>query len=200
MHGDQAKPLLFGAASTHFWEPSAHVKRFSVRHIAGVDEFRQQAHPVYVSFYQRTHYSHFKARVSPKHFSDWAESIYRQPGPMVLGAFDGTELAAVSISRAIGHTLLLSTFFARREALHHHVASLMLHEVRTAAAESGDISTVFAGLRKAGKAHSVDEFYLHRGCTIQALPARLRVNPIARLAMRAFTPALLRHLIGERVP
>jgi hypothetical protein len=175
-------------------------KRFSVRPFVGCTEFQHKAHAVYVSFQQRTRYTYLSDRLKQNRFARWAESLFRSPGTLVLGAFAGSDLVATSVSRVIGDTLLFSTFFARRDAMQQHVSSLVLHRVRAAAAESGDIKVVFAGMRKTGKAQSVDEFYLHRGCTIQPLPARLTVNPITRLVMRTFRPALLRTLIGERTP
>ena len=73
---------------------------------------------------------------------------------------------------------------------------LMLHEVRTAAAESGEISTVFAGLRKAGKGQSVDEFYLHRGCT--GIPGLMSKPPGGFVSARMNSRQRQRHRRTER--
>lgn len=175
-------------------------KRFSVRPFSGLREFQEVAHPVYVSFFQRTRYSHFSERLDRRRFDRWAEVLFAFRGNMVLGAFAGAELTAVNVSRVIGDTLHFSTLFARREAMQQHVSSLLLHEVRIAAVESGDISFVFAGMRKTGGAESVDEFYLHRGCSIERKPACLRLNSIVKLAMQVFRPAVLRRLRGDLTP
>lgn len=172
-------------------------KHFEVRPFADPHQFSVLAHPVYVSFYQRTHYRVYSARLDPGHFRQWANAIFSEPGSTVLGAFQGDSLAAVNISRVVGDTLHYSTFFATEDAMKRQVSSLMLHTVRALAAESGDIRQIFAGMRKSGRAESVDTFYLHRGCSLEAKPARLCLNPMVRLGLRVVQPHLLNRLTGS---
>jgi hypothetical protein len=172
-------------------------KRFTVRPFESCEEFKQNAHPVYISFFQRTGYRYLSSRRDKKEFDRWAERIFNAPGTIVLGAFAGTELLAVNSSRIIGDTLAYSTFFSREDALRHPVSSLMLHSVRSAAAASGDIRQVFAGMRKWDERRSIDDFYVRRGCTILSKPAWLELNPLVSWAMRSFRPDLLRQLTGQ---
>ncbi len=178
------------------WEVRSAAKRFVVRPIVEAREFAEAGHPIYVAFFERTGYSYLSQRVKRDRFRGWAEALFRDGGALVLGAFSGTEMVAASVSRRVDDTLLYSTFFARYEAMRHHVSSLMLHAVREAARDHREIRTVFAGMRKSGQARSVDEFYLLRGATIETRPARLCVNAAASIILRIVRPTLLRRLKG----
>lgn len=180
------------------WEVRTAQRHFTVRRIESPRELTE-AHPAYVDFQRRTRYGYRSDRVDARRFAEWAQAVFRHPKVRVLGAWEGGTLRAVSVLQRVGTTLLYSTFFASSGALHRHVASLMLHEVRRLAAESGCVDQVFAGLRKAGREASVDEFYLQRGCEIVRLPACLRVHPLTGWCLRMIRPGLWRRLSGERV-
>jgi hypothetical protein len=153
---------------------------------------------VYVEFQRRSGYDYLRRRVAREHFQCWAEDSLEHGGAIALGAWEGGNLVAASLSRAVESTWLYSTFFATTQALHHNVASLMLHHVRKVAAEHPGIERVFVGMRKAGLAsESKDDFYLHRGAEVVVRPAVLWLNPLARAILMHHRPDLLDGLYGR---
>lgn len=183
---------------TRRWEVRTAAKRFQVRPFSDCTEFKRTAHDVYVSFFNRTKYGYIRSRLHKEVFDRWADAVFSSSALLALGAFAGDELAAVSLSRCVGGTLRYSTYFARLEAMRSHVSSLMLHSIRTAAAESGDIDQIFVGMPKSSPEHrSVDDFYLHRGCIVQTRPAWLRLNPLVGWLLARLNPRAAAQLRGE---
>ncbi|MBI5692623.1 MAG: hypothetical protein HZC55_21290 [Verrucomicrobia bacterium] len=172
--------------------------RFAVRPIEGSEEFKRVAHPAYLDFYRRTNYSYLANRVKRERFEAWSDAVFRFEAARVVGAFQGSTLVAASIFRVVGETMVYSVFFATAEAMKEHVSSLMLHRLRTMAAESGDIREIYVGLRKRGRIRTIDDFYLQRGCSLQSRPARLYLNPAVRICLKTVRPDLMRDLLGER--
>lgn len=169
-------------------------RRYEIRPFSGATEFADAAHPVYSNFFARTHYGFLKERLSREGFEKWTEAMYSAPGLLALGAFLEGNLAAASLSRRIGDTVMYISYFARDEALRNNVSGLMLHHVRLAAAETKEASQVYVGMRKFGSAQAVDDFYLLRGCTVQNVPSYLWLNPVAALTLRLARPDLLKLL------
>jgi hypothetical protein len=170
--------------------------KFSVRAIQPTTQLAESAHRIFVSFHVRTGYRPLPNRLDPTQFATWVNGLLAAPDTMVIGAFSAAELVALNVSRVVDNTLVYSSYFARWEAMKHHVSSLMLHTVRTAATELPGVDRVFAGMRKQGPAQSVDAFYLHRGCTILSLPSQLHLSPTVAFCLRHFTPHLYRRLRG----
>jgi hypothetical protein len=178
------------------WQVRAAAKHFVVRPIEQSGELATMGYPVYLSFFERTKYSYLASRVRREKFEAWTKCLFQLQGVLVLGAYEAEKLAAVSISRLIGDTLMYSTFFGHSDALRFNVASLMLHELRDASAATAGVKSVFVGMRKTGAARSIDEFYFERGAVVERLPARLRVSVLSRLVLRSFRPDLYRQLTG----
>lgn len=174
------------------WEVRTALKQITVRPLSTPAEL-QVAHPAYVEFYRRTGYDYLSNRLDRRAFDRWCETVFRHRDVSVASYFDRSELCAVTICRLVGRTLHYSTFFARDAALSRHVPSLALHTVRMEAAATG-ADAVFVGMRKPSAYRSVDDFYLHRGATLQSVAARLEVNAAARLALRTFAPGVWREL------
>lgn len=184
--------------SSRRWDVRTAEKRYTIRLFTGLREFQDKAHSVYGAFFQRTQYGYLSERLRKDRFDAWAQTVYGTPGIIVLGAFAGDTLGAVSISHVVERTFVYSTFFANEDALRQRVSSLMLHTLRAAAAASGDIARIFVGMRKTGAAQSIDSFYMERGCVVQSLPASLSLNPIAKWTLRAFRPAVLHRMVGHQ--
>lgn len=178
------------------WEVRSAAKHCAVRAITDCQEFKEKAYPVYLSFYARTGYAYLADRSQRESFDCWSETLFAFPSVVKLGAFSGDKLHALSISMAVGETLVYSTFFAIDEALRHNVSSLMLHTVRLGAARSAGVSQVFAGMCKAGENRRVDEFYLQRGCSEIMKPAFYKLNPIAHGLLRLLRPEYMRQIMG----
>lgn len=185
---------LAALKSARRWEVRRAAKMFSVRPVTDLTEFLSPAHRVFVSFYERTRYGYLTDRLAPSRFAAWAKTLLSAPGTSIYGAYAGRDLVAVNVTRVVDDTLIYSSFFARWEAMQQHVSSLMLHAVRTAAAERGDVERVFAGMRKSGAAQSIDRFYLLRGCAIETRPALLHLNPLIGWLTRLLPPDLSQKL------
>ncbi len=177
------------------WEVRSAAKYFEVKRLKDVSELAA-AHPVYLDFRRRTGYRHRQDRVRAERFRQWAEAVLGQYPVLVLGAMVGGELQAVSVCLLVERTLIYATFFARENALKRHVASLMLHVIRSWAAASETVWQIYVGMRKTGPARSVDAFYLERGCEVVLQPARYRVNPFLGQLLRILRPGLWNLLTG----
>jgi hypothetical protein len=181
------------------WEVRSAAKVFSIREIADVNAFKEEAFPIYLSFYERTEYGYKKERLDPVWFARWAESLFRTKC-LILGAFANEKLEAICVCRCVEDTVLYSTAFCSAQSLRQNVNSLLLHSVRQSVASQGQASRVFVGMYKFGAARGVDDFYLLRGCSLVRMPAVLRVNPLVRAFLRAFLPGVLAKLFGAFEP
>jgi len=198
--------MLFEHPAAYTLESLEHSKRkqvkhalrqFAIRRLERMDEFRQKAYPVYLAFYARTHYGYGSERRDPGCFSAWADSLYRFPKIAILGAFRGDELEAVGISQWVEDTLIYSTVFCNDESLKLNVTSVMLHQLRAAAATCSHITQIFVGMYKYQGATGIDGFYFARGCSLVSKPAWARVNPVAKVLLRYFAPGQFRRLYGS---
>lgn len=170
-------------------------KEFEIRQITDVEEFKRQAHPVYLSFYERTRYQVGAKRRAPAHFSAWAEGIFKVPNVLILGGYRNGELGGVSLSYLIKDTVFYATFFCNDQALELYLSDLMLHSVRELAATSSAVRRVYASMFKG--ARGLDDFYLLRGATLVHQPARLEINPVAKLLLKTCLPKQYRQLLGQ---
>lgn len=177
------------------WEVRTASQRFTIRPLESVSELRA-AHSVYLDFLQRTKYRYRRDRARAERFLGWAEAVFLGRNVLVLGAFSSGEIQAVGICPTVDQTLIYATFFARETALKRHVASLMLHTIRSLAAGSGSVCQVYVGLRKNGVSRSVDAFYLERGCEVVLQPACSRVHLLTAWLLRVFQPGLWARITG----
>ncbi len=170
-------------------------RRFVVRPLASPDELADNGHSAYLSFYKRTGYSVLPQRRTAAGFRAWAQSVFAFQPVLAFGAYEHNELAAVCIARAVEDTMFYATFFARSDALKHHISDLMLHTVRQAAARTSGIRQVFCGMHERGQ--GTEGFYLLRGATRVTRPAWLRINPAASCLLRYFLPSSYLKMRGE---
>jgi hypothetical protein len=174
-------------------------EQFSVSLLTDRALFKEQAFPVYTEFYARTRYRYLAERSKKQNFDRWADAIYDYRTSLILGAYRGSQLCAVSIAHAVEDTLIYSTVFATAEALRDHVSSLLLHTVRLKAREDGSIARVYAGMPKTSEAHGIDEFLMRRGCQMMTKPAYMWLNPASKLLLRWFLSGQYARLRGDRV-
>lgn len=172
-------------------------KEFYIRPIESAAEFKKEAYPVYLSFYERTHYGHKSERRYRSSFSRWADTIYRFAKVAILGAYRDGHLGAVNISELVGDTLLYSTGFCDSDSLRRHVTSFFLHSVLEAAANCEGVKSVFAGPYKYQGRQGVDRFFFERGCSLVQKPAMVRLNPVTMALVRCFLPHEHRKLNGR---
>lgn len=198
--------LLFQEVQTYALESLERHKRkqvksaakvFEVKAMTDLEEFQKRAYPVYLSFYARTGYQYKSERRDEPAFRVWAESIYRFPKVLVLGAYKEGELEAVSISKVVEDTLVYSMVFCTDASLRLNVTSLLLHTLRESAAASGAVKQIFVGMYKYKGWTGIDEFYLTRGCGLVRKPAMLRINPVVEMALRRYGADQYRKLCGD---
>ena len=173
-------------------------KQFVVHDLADRDEFKRQAFPVYTEFYARTQYYYLAERSKRENFDRWADAIYDYKSSLILGAYRGPQLCAVSIAQAVENTLIYSTIFATAEALRDHVSSLLLHTVRGRARDDGGITQVYTGMPKTSDAHGIDEFSMRRGCQVVTKPAFMWLNPASKLLLRSLFWGQYARLRGDQ--
>jgi len=170
-------------------------KQFVIRPVADVREFKEQAYPVYLSFYERTHYQHGAQRQNRAFFFQWAEDLFQLPKVVILGGYRKGMLEGVSVSLLVEETLCYAMFFCNSESLRAGLSDLMLHTVRDAAAQSRRVKQIFSGMYKGG--NGLDDFYLLRGCQVVRKPALLNVNPLAAFFLKHFLSRYYAHMRGE---
>lgn len=170
-------------------------KEFVVRPITNLNEFKESAYPVYLSFYERTQYRYGSQRRSQDYFFHWADALFRMPKVVVLGGYRGGILGGVSVSLLIENTVHYAMFFCDTESLRLGLSDFMLHSVREAVAIGQCAGRVFVGMYKGG--NSLDEFYLLRGCTLIKQPAFLQLNPVTDLFLKRILPGRYNQLKGE---
>jgi hypothetical protein len=158
-------------------------KKLVVHDLADRAEFKRQAFPVYKEFYARTQYYYLGERSKRENFDRWADAIYDYKSSLILGAYRGPQLCAVSIAQAVEDTLIYSTIFATDQALRDHVSSFLLHAVRVRASQDGGIAQVYAGMPKTAEARGIDDFLRRRGCRVVTKPAALWLNPASKLVL-----------------
>lgn len=169
-------------------------REFVIRRIEDVAEFKQKAHPPYLSFYTRTRYPVGSKRRHPDYFERWADALFRLPKVLVLGGYRDGELGGVSLSFLVEHTLIYATFFCHDEALRMFLSDLMLHAIRESAAVCANVERIFLGMYKG--AGGVDGFYQLRGATLIRQRASLQLNPLARALLRCCMPRQYAGLLG----
>jgi hypothetical protein len=170
-------------------------KQFVIQPITDINEFKQKAYPVYLSFYERTRYQYGSQRREEPCFSRWADALFRISNLVILGGYRNGELGGVSVSLLIEDTLCYATFFCNTASLRLGLSDLMLHFVREAVAEGQCAKQIFAGLYKGGK--GLDDFYLLRGCKLVRKPALLHINPLAAFFLKRFLPEQYARLRGD---
>jgi len=171
------------------------ISNFEVRRVTNPGEL-VGAYDAYLDFYRRTRYAYRADRVRPERFAEWAEAVFRHPKSVVLAAFAHGKIEAVAVCQPVEDTLIYAAFFSTEAAFALQVGSLMLHAVRTIAAQAKGIQQVFAGMRKVGGQACIDEFHLQRGCKVVVKPAWCRLNPIARITLRLLSPQRYAQLLG----
>ena len=170
---------------------------FEISLVTDITAFKTQAYPVYRSFYERTNYNYKAERRYEDKFSKWADTVFRHPKVVVLGAYKkDRQLGAIGICYLVEGTLLYATFFCDVESLKMHAAGFMLHTVREAAARCPAIKDIFIGSYKYSMARGVDDFYHARGCKLVRKTAWLQLNPVAMFGLKRFAPQQYDRLIG----
>jgi len=170
-------------------------KQFVIQPITDINEFKQKAYPVYLSFYERTRYQYGSQRTKQGYFSRWADALFRISNLVILGGYRNGELGGVSLSLLVEDTLCYATFFCNIESLRLGLSDLMLHFVREAVAKGQCAEQIFAGLYKGG--NGLDDFYLLRGCKLVRKPALLHINPVAKAFLMRFLPEQYARLVGD---
>jgi hypothetical protein len=173
-------------------------EQFTLNPITNREVFKEEAYAVYTEFHARTQYQYLAERARKQSFEKWVDTIFEFRSSLVMGAWRGADLCAVSIAHAIEDTLLYSTFFATNSALRDHVSSLLLHTVRLRASEDGGIAQVYAGIPKAGEAHGIDDFLIRRGCQVVTKPAYMWLNPASKLILRSFFSSHYARMCGDK--
>jgi hypothetical protein len=174
-------------------------ERFTVRLLTDRTEFKEKAFPAYKSFHARTKYSYLAARLRKSNFDKWTDAMFDHGASLILGAFRGIELSAISIAHAVEDTLIYSTFFGGDEALRDHVSSLLLHTVRQTASQDGAITQVYAGTPKPVENRGIDEFLIRRGCRVVSKPAFMRLNPTSKMVLRCLMSNQYSRMRGDQL-
>lgn len=170
--------------------------RFEVHHIHDGRELKIEGYKAYRSFYARTHYSYREDRIHEGRFAEWAETVLRLPKALVLGGYREGRLLAVSVAYWVEQTLVYSTFFSDTDALREGVNELMFHTIREIVAGIPQIGEVLVRPYQGG--NGMDRYYMLRGCKIARRPAFLTISPLARFALRSWSPDRYAMLCGRR--
>jgi hypothetical protein len=172
-------------------------RQFSIRKLIDLAEFQNRGHLAYVSFYQRTRYQYQASRLNSDSFARWAKAVFACPKALILGGYDATGLQAVSISYWVEETVLYSTFFSQTSALQQGVGELMFHSLRVIGSRTPGARAIYVRPYQGG--NGMDKYYLLRGAKLSVKPARLLLNPGARIFLKLVTPRRYAVLLGEEL-
>lgn len=170
-------------------------RKYVVKPIRDLAEFKDLGYKAYLSFFGRTSYQYMAERTEREKFACWAENLFGLAKVNLLGGYGPTGLSAISVSYWIKDTLVYSTFFSDTHSLRDHVCDLMLHSLRELAAATPGIEQIYAGTFQGGT--GPDKYYILRGCQWVKKPAIYRIPFVVRLALRAFMPTQFQKLIGH---
>lgn len=183
---------LEGMPAKQKWVIKKSTENFEARRITERTEFIETAYPIYRSFYERTQYSYKKERAQQAAFARWAETLFRFPKILILGAYHENRLRAVDISYRVNGLIIDDVFFSDTESQGLRVTDFMVHTLRSRAAET-DASYLFRGF-PCGK-QTLDESKIRRGCRIYKIPAFCKINPIALYVGKRFLNESYRKLM-----
>ncbi len=170
------------------------LRHFSFRPVTEIEEFVVQGHRVYTSFYNRTGYPWKKERQDQRSFECWAREILSFPKVLVLGAYDGPELCAISISYLVEDVIIYATNFSTTESLRLRVSEAMLHVIRDIASRCVGPAYIYMGPSRTKE--GIDAFKVNRGCKNLAQPAFFRMNPLLLPILKRFRGSDYRKLLG----
>jgi hypothetical protein len=161
-------------------------RKFQVRPVSDLQEFKDRGFHAYRSFYERTGYAYGTERKSENTFHQWAETVFNHPKVILLGGYGPAGLAGVSRSYWVDHTMVYATLFCETNAMRQNLGELMFHELRVLASQQPQIREIYVRNYQGG--NSLDQYYLLRGCKLVAKPARLEVPVGARTVIRWLLP------------
>jgi hypothetical protein len=170
-------------------------KHFVIRPVAEIGEFKEQAYPAYLSFFERTGYQHGSRRREKSFFGLWADKLFETPKTVILGGYRNGRLVGISISQRLAETLYYEMFFCDTESLRLGLSDFMLHFVRESVVKFGCADQIYIGVYTGGK--GVNGFYLLRGCEVVKQPALLRLSALATLLLTKLAPGQYARLKGE---
>lgn len=161
-------------------------RQFQVRLIHDPKELQEQGHPIYLSFFERTHYPYKSDRRNKAAFDQWISTLFSHPKTIFLGGFGPNGMGAFLVSYCVNQTLVCSTLVCETEALHSKLGELMLHGVRQLAAQLPGIKEIYVRSYQGG--NSLDQYYLLRGCQLVRKPARMVIHSPIHIFLRKFMP------------
>jgi hypothetical protein len=159
------------------------LRTFSIRRITDLSEFVNDAHGIYLSFYERTGYRYKKERVQIEHFTRWSQALFTFPQVVVLGAYHQGRLAAIDVTYRVDDVIVDDVFFSDTASQQLRVTDALLHAIRESAAAS-DAQYLYMGL-PSGK-RSLDASKIMRGCKVLQKPASLRINTFSLFLAKRF--------------
>jgi hypothetical protein len=159
------------------------MKNFSSRRLTNLDQFVEEAHPVYRSFYHRTNYFFRKDRLNKEIFAAWSKHFLDNPKVVVFGAYHQGKLAAIDISYQVEDIIIDDFFFSDTQSQSLKVTDFMTHTIREAARNS-NIRLIFRGF-PSGK-RTLDESKILRGHRVLKLPAHFSLNRILLGLVKTF--------------
>lgn len=159
------------------------LKNFSSRRLTEYEQFVEEGHAVYQSFYQRTNYFYRKDRLKKEVFAAWSKPFFDNPKVVIFGAYHQGKLAAVDISYQVQDIIIDDFFFSDTQSQSLKVTDFMTHTVREAA-KTSNLRLIFRGF-PSGK-RTLDEAKILRGHKLMKLPAHFSMNPIVLRLVKEF--------------
>lgn len=167
----------------HRWTIKKAKERFSAKRITSLEQFLEEAPPIYHSFYDRTKYFYKPERLNKDIFAAWAKPYFENSKVVILGAYHGGKLGAIDISYQVEDVLIDDIFFSDTESQSLQVTDFIIHTLREAA-KSINARYLFRGF-PTGKA-TLDASKVLRGCKLLKMPAYFRINPMALFLSKVF--------------
>lgn len=158
------------------------------RHVIMEDylSFCEEAYPVYISFYERTSYGYKNNRTKKSVFNTWADNIFRNPKIIILGAYQGDNLAGVMIIGNVVGVISILSLFSSTKFLKNRTNEFLYYKARVMAAQTSGATSVLVGMESENI--GLNRFKEKRGATMKKNPTTIWINPMAELALRVALP------------
>ena len=169
--------------------------KFQVRLLKDPQELSEHGHKVYLSFYERTRYHYKSDRRDPAVFRNWVDTLFSSPKTILLGGYGPDGLAAISIGYWVNLTLIHASLMCESGSIRGNLVELMFHEIRLMAAQQPGIKEILVRSYQGG--NTLDQYYMHRGCRLVKMPARLEVSAPIQTLFRWMMPRKYEHLRGD---
>jgi hypothetical protein len=139
------------------------------------NNFIDEAFSVYLSFYNRSHYSFEKKRLDRTYFESWMKVLSEYDELVMMGIFNSSgKLITYEITCLIDDVIYKKSIINSEEGIELHAPDLLLHSYRENLRSRNDIRCLFDGFW--ANSWDINYYKLKRGGRVVTVPARIHCS------------------------